>query len=90
MNALTALTGSTSHAQSAANIDLALRLGPRTASAGKCAALPGHGDDGFASLTVIASRCARSGQRSGRPPVTDAATDTETSTSLTTGDEPAM
>jgi hypothetical protein len=42
-----------------------------TASAGKCASLAGHGDDGSASLTVIASRYARSDQRCGRPPVAD-------------------
>lgn len=73
MNALSALAGSTSHAQSAATTVLALRLRLRTASAGKCAVLTGHGDDGSASLAVIASRCARSAQHRGRPPVTDAA-----------------
>lgn len=52
------LAGSTSLALSIASTGQPLRLRLPTASAGKCAALTGHGDDGSASLTVIASRCA--------------------------------
>ena len=84
------LAGSTSLALSIASTDQPLRLRLPTASAGKGAALTGHGDDGSASLTVIASRCARSDQRSGRPPVARAHATIDAATSLTTSFEPAM